>query len=1015
MREQLGTFWRHQARILLVTGELEEIELLAPGLTHRGWLHDQHTVLLWVGVSQAKPDLDLLKQWRSLRPWRPLDGIVWVLNKAQRDNPAAMAAGAGFLQGVVQALRWRAPLHLWQLCASEWPQPARPEQAVGCVLPAVVDATQFQVFLQALLQPLFRQGLAQLQANTSHDFLWRLGRDLQAEGIARWGQALASLLERPSRHVRLRGVWFSLLPPSSGEGRAQPAWRLSPAWAGVVEDRARGRRLGWAGPRVLYAALLVVVGLAAVGLVLSFVSNQMLIGQTQHRLAALEQAGGSDEQVLALHELVHEVARLEHRERAGVPWFQRWGLSRNEALLAALWPRYGEANNQLLRDPLAAGLHAQLSALVALPAQSPQRAQRAVEAYDLLKAYLMMARPERSDRVFLASALAAVAPLPNSPSDGVTPSRWQALSPGLAEFYTVHLAAHPHWKIRADMPLVARVRQVLLSELGQRNAEASLYQQVLDAAAINYPALGLDQLVGETDAQALFATTASVPGMYTRQAWEGQVRQAIDEIAEAHREKIDWVLSDAPAELGSALSPEQLKQRLVARYFQDYSNAWLRFLTSLRWQKAASLAQVIDQLTVMSDVRQSPLIALLNTLAYQGQAGSRKPALTDTLLDSAQRLLATTPVAMIDQRAQSPDGPLTATFAPLLALLGKGEEGSDEPHLSVQALLTRVTRVRLTLQQVSSAQDPQHMTQALAQTVFQGKGVDLTDTRAYGRLLAASLGAEWGGIGQTLFVQPLEQAWERVLQPSAAALNRHWQRTIVGPWEQAFTGRYPFAATTSSASLPMLGQMIRADSGRIEQFLQRELAGVLRKEGSHWVADPSHSQGLRFNPAFLTAIGQLSQLADVLFTDGGMGLGFELQAKPVQGVVQTTLILDGQRLHYFNQMERWQRFIWPGVGDHPGASLTWTSLRGGERLFGDFAGPWGLIRLLELAQVSALDDSDSRYRLQLKTADNLLLTWHLRTELDAGPLALLRLRGFRLPTQIFLDEPRGSARAEERL
>jgi type VI secretion system protein ImpL len=303
----------------------------------------------------------------------------------------------------------------------------------------------------------------------------------------------------------------------------------------------------------------------------------------------------------------------------------------------------------------------------------------------------------------------------------------------------------------------------------------------------------------------------------------------------------------------------------------------------------------------------------------------------------------------------------------------------------------------------------------LAQTVFQGKGVDLTDTRAYGRLLAASLGAEWAGIGQTLFVQPLEQAWERVLQPSATALNRHWQRTIVDPWDQAFTGRYPFAATTSSASLPMLGQMIRADSGRIEQFLQRELAGVLRKEGAQWVADPSHSQGLRFNPAFLTAIGQLSQLADVLFTDGGMGLSFELQAKPVRDVVQTTFTLDGQRLHYFNQIERWRRFTWPGVGEHPGVSLTWTSLRGGERLFGDFSGPWGLIRLLELAQVTALDDGDSRYRLQLKTPDNLLLTWHLRTELDAGPLALLRLRGFRLPAQIFLDEQRGAERAKERL
>jgi type VI secretion system protein ImpL len=296
------------------------------------------------------------------------------------------------------------------------------------------------------------------------------------------------------------------------------------------------------------------------------------------------------------------------------------------------------------------------------------------------------------------------------------------------------------------------------------------------------------------------------------------------------------------------------------------------------------------------------------------------------------------------------------------------------------------------------------MTQTLAQTVFQGKSIDLTDTRAYGSQLAASLGAEWGGIGQTLFVQPLEQAWQRVLQPSASSLNRQWQRAIVSEWDAAFTGRYPFGATASDASLPMLGQMIRADSGRLEQFLQRELGGLLRKEGSRWVADTQHSQGLRFNPQFLTAINQLSHLADVLFTDGGMGLSFELQGKPVRDVVQTTFTLNGEKHEYFNQKESWQRFNWPGRSQYPGASLTWTSVRANERLFGDYPGTWGLIRLLEQAQVTPLDDGDSRFRMVLKAPDGIGLTWYLRTELGAGPMALLKLRGFKMPTQIFLGK-----------
>ncbi|ROR03358.1 type VI secretion system (T6SS) IcmF/TssM family protein, partial [Erwinia sp. JUb26] len=76
--------------------------------------------------------------------------------------------------------------------------------------------------------------------------------------------------------------------------------------------------------------------------------------------------------------------------------------------------------------------------------------------------------------------------------------------------------------------------------------------------------------------------------------------------------------------------------------------------------------------------------------------------------------------------------------------------------------------------------------QALAQTVFQGKSVDLTDTQQYGSLIAASLGEEWSGFGHTLFVQPLAQAWETVLQPSAASLNDRWRRSVVENWRTAF-------------------------------------------------------------------------------------------------------------------------------------------------------------------------------------------------------------------------------------
>ena len=1011
LRSRIGLFWHRKVRLLLVTGDDAAIEQLVPGLKQNRWLEGSRTVLIYGGSLADEPDAATYTALRKLRRSRPLDGIVRVMPPSLNLTPQISDNDLRGLEKISQLLRYSAPVWLWQLCESDWSQEGRTEQAVGASFPRRASQEDITRQLESLLPELTARGVSQVLDNNSHDFLLRLSQRLKEGGIARWAERLTPWIYGSQQRIPLRGLMFSLAeksaaPADAGEEGYVPLSRrhaltLPATWQGITADctRLRGHRVATPREMTLIWAIMAGIGIWGAGMLVSFMLNRAQIVTVAEKAHALvQQPAVSDAQLIALHDLRNDAGRLQHQIQAGAPWYQRFGLDHNQPLLDAMLPWYGVANNRLIRDPANAALTQKLTALANSAPSGDQRVRLAKPGYDQLKAWLMMSRPDHVDGAFYARTLQGVQPA----RPGISPGLWQSLAPDLWAFYITELPRQPGWAITPDAALIGQSRQVLLQQIGRRNAESTLYENMLKSVRRNFADVSLDDMTAGTDARRLFSTGEVVPGMFTRQAWEGGVRHAIEQAAGARRDEIDWVLSDSRRAVSADLSPEALKARLTQRYFTDFAGSWLNFLNSLRLDPADNIAAVTDQLTLMSDVRQSPLIALMNTLAWQAQTGQQGPGLSDSLIKSAKELVGSRDKPVIDQSTGGLQGPLDETFGPLLQLLGKNSDGnlmSADGTLSLQTYLTRITRVRLRLQQVANAPDPQAMMQTLAQTVFQGKSVDLTDTRQYGSLVAASLGEEWSGFGNAVFVQPLTQAWETVLQPSAASLNDRWRRAVVANWQTAFEGRYPFAAGTGEASLPMLAEFVRRDSGRIERFLTAELGGVLHKEGSRWVPDSVNGQGLTFDPAFLKAVSQLSELADILFTDGSQGIRFELQARPAPQVVETQLTIDGQKLHYFNQMADWQTFRWPGETFKPGTLLTWTSASAGARLFGDYSGSWGFIRWLEQSKRQQLDRG--QWMLNFTAPDGKNLQWVLRSQLGSGPLALLRLRGFRLPDRIF--------------
>ncbi|EKS7109929.1 type VI secretion protein VasK [Enterobacter ludwigii] len=996
LRFRYGRRWQRKVRILLVMGNPDDVQKAAPGLSHDLWQEGDGNVLIYGGDAQSLPDEIFLSKLVRLRSGQPIDGIIQVMSTSALPTDSERDAFLRCRQKADHQLGWQAPVWLWLTDKATGVHQDAETTATGVIFGPEGTVKGAGEGFSTLALHLQKAGMAQILNNPADFGLLQLSLRLRQELKASLAVLLSGLMQG-SAAWRLRGVMFS---PELAVAGTVPNTRLdTPTWKAVIDDcdAVSGRKQGFDWLKMLRLILLSLIVLWGAGTLLSLIVNRTQIYQAQE--TARQAADTAKPLAERLHNqlvLQQAIASLQHREATGAPWYTRFGLNQDSDTLAALWPLYAKNNAQLMRDATADSLRQQLNAFVQLPPASGARMQGTQHTYDVLKSYLMLARPDKADAGWLAKNVLKALPKRQNVPDGT----WQDLAPKLLGFYAQNLPAHPEWKIKPDAELISTIRQILLKQIGQRNAESGLYQDMLKRVASNWPDLTLADMTGDTDASTVFSTDEVVPGMFTRQAWEEQVQDAINEVVKTRRDEIDWVLTDKTHQTGSDISPEALKARLTERYFTDFGNAWLNMVNSIQWQEATSLSEAIAQLNLIGDVRQSPLVALMNTLAWQGKTGQKDEALADSIVDSAKKLIGQKKNArQFIEQAQGPKGPLDEVFGPLMGLM-EGKEGTGaNGNLSFQSWLARVTQVRLKLQQVTSAPDPKAMSQMLAQTVFQGKAIDLTDTRDYGSLVAASLGQEWNGFGQSLFVQPLDLAWRQVLAPAAGSLNARWQSTIVEQWNKAFAGRYPFKATGSDASLPLLAQFLRSDSGRITTFLKTNLGGILHQEGNRWVVDLSASQGMVVSPDFLRAINQLAELSDIVFSQGDAGVHFELMTRPSRDVARVQFTLDEQNLDYFNQMESWQSFTWPGNTYYPGVSLSWRSVNSGMQLYASNQGNWGFIRLLDKALITPLDAS--RTQLVWITADGNPLKFVMRSELGTGPLALLKLQGFTLPDTIF--------------
>ncbi|GGP26355.1 ImcF-related family protein [Silvimonas amylolytica] len=1015
---------------LLVMGSEALVKAHFPFLVEQHWQDTKQAVLVWAGDKEIVPP----RGWRGLRGAirKPAEGIILVSDgvTAHGRDVADLARASGFALPVHALLAPAVPGYRLD---------DAPDILLACAPAVLQDTQQTGALVQRLVAPLSQAGMAAVCQDRKACFDIALSQYLeqQSGALGRW---MAQWTQFLPRQQEVHGLWFVPTPPAiqlpdrTGDDQAILQSRAQDAAHDIRLPVSWLRTFRWARrPRLAFSAfdwcccigtmLAVPWGL---GTCYSYTQNKRWVTQVHSNLTRMQTAASLKAAFPAMIVVQGDIALLEYQQAHGAPWLTRFGLNHSEQLLRAMWQPYGLAANKWLVQPVQQQLAAQLKVLNIVPldggngvevlgdsastapqAKDQSNSPEAIgkSGYDTLKTWLMLSDAKHADGGFLAPRLAQTGRVvwPALPMDSVGQ---------VATFYANHLAAQPGWQLAGNDDILFGARQTLSGLIDLKQADDTLYHQLLADTKARYPDPTMGQLLGGRDFRGLWSVQGRLPGTFTRQAYEGYVRDAIVQLSKQTGTSGDWVLGQQTSQ--QAQTPEDIQASLTRRYFTDFGYAWQNFLNRLVWVPESGLSGTAQQLRTYADAQQSPLAALMKTIVWQAQAGTQQHNLADSLVEKARNAFSNKSADPAQQPAITAlVGPLTDTFGPLLRLMGPetnggsgtsgangGGSGNAGTTLSLQSYLDRASTARLVLDQALAAPDPDAFALQAAQAVFQGQGGDMVQARNEARLVAASLGSGYAGMGDNLFLKPLEQAWLALMQPASASLNSLWCDSVWIPFNSAMGGRYPFNDTDKEVGLAELARFI-APQGVIAEFAKTELGGLLKREGDQWVPNPLNAQSVRFNVDFLNALNKLSRLSSRLYAEGNGKVRFDLMAMGNPKLTDSKLTIDGQTLDYFNQQQSWERFSWPGSDpDKTGGALSWDRLQGGPTQQEKYIGTWGFIRLLDKAKVEQVDRAD--WRIDWALDEQTHLRYAVRTQSGAGPLELLQLRHFKLPEKIFI-------------
>jgi type VI secretion system protein ImpL len=480
--------------------------------------------------------------------------------------------------------------------------------------------------------------------------------------------------------------------------------------------------------------------------------------------------------------------------------------------------------------------------------------------------------------------------------------------PGLVSRQMHFLAGHPEalaavareFYPEADGPLSLRAAQRIRGTWDP----AAFYRDVIARATPGAKNITFVQLAGQT---TQMRGTVEVPGPYTKDGWEKQVKPRVDDYRALV--KRDLVLQDVFQQ-----RPPDLATDILNLYAADYSKRWAAFLDGVTLAEPRNMGESAQQLALVAK-GDSPMFKLLRGVREQTQLGVGP----DTPLGKVQ-----TDWAILKDFFATQGGGAEKVTGFLQRFTQKGgsvdaNDRTQSPSAKYQAYLMAAQKkvneagqpgapfavIRSLMTSGDDVTNPLLALKAFAQQ-YGGAYVGAAGAQPVARLLAAPIGgAEGAVVGSGI-------------NPQLAAA---WKSTVLEPFQNTLAGKYPFAASREEASLADFAGCF-GPKGYFWTFYAANLAPFLNEDGTPKAANAPVSGGMI---AFLKHAYEIRQ---AFFASGDMpSLQFTISTTPPRfdgpplNVRWVSFDCGGSRVTYTMGPPREEAVQWPGADPTAGAGI----------------------------------------------------------------------------------------------